>query len=306
MRRNAYLAMWKSITNGAEVKRRKNGYTMKNIHFFLALPLFILTSLEIMADETDLHQLWDQQLEQYVAYSPDEGPSAVVNYKKWGQNTGPLQRYLETLENISVKQYKRWPEAKQLAFLINAYNAYTVNLVLSHYSQIDSIKDIGSLWSSPWDIEVGNLLGKSRTLDDIEHGMIRGTIDGLKREGFNGFDEPRIHFAVNCASRSCPPLRQEAYTGHSLDRQLEAQTKQFLGNTRENRYTDGQLEVSKIFDWYRDDFTAGWKGASSLNDFFLLYADTLNMDAEAESALKNNAVAVTFNDYNWALNDKVD
>ncbi|MBD3584819.1 DUF547 domain-containing protein [Salinimonas sp. HHU 13199] len=255
-------------------------------------------------DSDDLHKGWHNQLARYVTYTADGGASSEVNYSQWKRDEDRLRQYVDRLARVSRDEYEAWDTAGKLAFLINAYNAHTVLLVLQHHSDISSIKDIGGWFSSPWSLQIADLLGKKRTLDDIEHGMIRGRIDELKKEGFNGFSEPRIHFAVNCASRSCPPLRNEAYTAKKLDVQLEDQTQQFLGNRRQNAFDGRVLHLSSIFKWYEQDFSSGWRGISSLEALVLEYAEALQVKAPARQALRNHAVKIKYKDYDWALNDK--
>ena len=133
------------------------------------------------------------------------------------------------------------------------------------------------------------------SLDDIEHGMIR-------EKGI--YNEPRIHFAVNCASIGCPALLNEAYTGAKLAQQLETVTRAFLADRTRNRYNvkTGRVEISKIFDWYREDFESGWHGWHSLNQFLAHYADSLTDNTDAKKKLAAKSVKVSFLDYDWQLN----
>ena len=138
------------------------------------------------------------------------------------------------------------------------------------------------------------MLGESRTLDELEHEMIRGNPDLM---------DPRIHFAVNCASIGCPALRTTAYTGEQLEAQLEESTTQFLSDKQRNRYNSEQdaLEVSKIFDWYEDDFEGA---AGSLSHYLLQYSDTLGIPANRQKALDEGGLEVQFLPYDWSLNSQ--
>ena len=140
-----------------------------------------------------------------------------------------------------------------MAFLINAYNAFTVEKILTRYPDIKSIRDFGKVFGNPWKDKFFTLLGQECTLDGIEHEMLR-------KHG--AYDEPRVHFAVNCASIGCPMLREEAYVAERLDAQLEEQAERFLSDRTRNRYSaqTGALEVSKIFDWFKEDWTSGYRG----------------------------------------------
>lgn len=239
------------------------------------------------------HGDWEQLLTRHVAATGDQA-STVVDYAGMLSERSALQDYLGRLADVDSDQFSQWPEAERLAFLINAYNAWTVELILGEYPDIESIRDIGGWFGSPWKKSIAPLLGKERTLDEIEHGMIRGSGE---------FDEPRIHFAVNCASIGCPALRPEAYVAGKLDAQLEAQTRDFLGDRSRNAWRDGDMHVSPIFKWYREDFEAGWRGADSLRAFLASYADALGLSADQEDALRAGRVEIRYTDYDWRLND---
>lgn len=150
-----------------------------------------------------------------------------------------------------------------------------------------------SLFQSPWKKRFIPLLGETRSLDDIEHGLIRG---------FGRYGEPRIHFAVNCASIGCPALRPEAYVGARLDDQLEDATRRFLADRTRNRFENGTLEVSSIFKWYRDDFEQGWRGTTSLGGFLARYGNDLGLPPQTTTRLAAGQLDIPFLDYNWALN----
>ncbi|QCZ93797.1 DUF547 domain-containing protein [Salinimonas iocasae] len=281
---------------------------MFRMRAILAITLSLWASV-ICASEQDnahLHSPWQAQLERYVSYTADNGKSSEVNYSGWQRDSHQLRQYADSLAEVTRDEYETWDESRQLAFLINAYNAHTVLLILQHYPDLSSIRDIGGWFSSPWSEKVANLLGEQRTLDEIEHGMIRGQDNALREDGFDGFSEPRIHFAVNCASRGCPPLRNEAYTADKLDAQLEHQTRQFLSNRNQNYFRGRTLYLSSIFKWYEEDFTRGWNNWGSLEAFLLHYADALNLDAAEQQTLQEGKVSIKYNDYNWALNDIAD
>jgi hypothetical protein len=183
-----------------------------------------------------------------------------------------------------------------MAFLINAYNAFTVELILTRYPKLESIKDLGSVFQSPWKPKWVPLLGTKVSLDDIEHEMLR------KR---GAYDDPRVHFAVNCASIGCPALREEAFTAARLEPQLDEQARRFMADASRNRFNAerGRLEVSKIFDWFGEDFRLGHRGIGSLPDFLARYADQLSADASAREKIKGKQLEVAFLDYDWKLND---
>lgn len=223
----------------------------------------------------------------------DGGQATQLDYGAMAQQRAPLNAYLQRLTAVSRAEFDRWPQAEQLAFLINAYNAWTVELILRAWPDIASIKEQGSLFRSPWSKAFIPLLGETRSLDNIEHELIRGS---------GRYQEPRVHFAVNCASIGCPALRAEAYRGGQLDVQLEAQTRLFLADRSRNRVRDGELQLSAIFDWYGEDFAAGWQGTDSLAQFLGLYADALGLSAAEQQQLLAGQLDVEFLDYDWRLN----
>ncbi|WP_372942159.1 DUF547 domain-containing protein [Shewanella sp.] len=246
----------------------------------------------VVQTEQALHQQWQALVSQHVK-PINHGSSSAVDYAAMQQQRTQLQSYLKQLSSISQKQFDAWNKASQLAFLINAYNAWTVELILTKYPDIESIKDLGGLFSSPWDKSVIPLLGKTRSLNDIEHKLIRGS---------DRYNDPRIHFAVNCASIGCPALLEEAYTGAKLEQQLDAQTKRFLADSSRNYAKGDTVYLSAIFKWYGDDFTQGFAGADSVEAFLLLYPNALQLNAEQQAAAKKQQLDIDFLDYNWSLN----
>jgi len=258
--------------------------------------LWMLANVVTAGQFDHTHGVWDKLLQNHVVMI-NQGQASQVDYAAFLQNRQMLQRYLKQLSNVSGTTFSGWSKPQQLAFLINAYNAFTIELILTRYPKLDSIKDLGSFLSSPWKREFVSLLGKTRSLDDIEHGMIRKPGD---------YDEPRIHFAVNCASIGCPGLLNEAYTDEKLEQQLETVTKAFLKDRTRNRFnaSNGRLEISKIFDWYTEDFERGWGGWHSLNHFLVHYADSLTDNDRDKKRVATGNFSVRYLDYDWDLNDK--
>jgi len=240
----------------------------------------------------DLHAPWQDLLSQHVK-SINNDHSTAVDYAGFKKEEAKLNRYLTALSKIEQATFEQWSNAKQLAFLINAYNAWTVSFILTEYPDLESIKDLGSLFSSPWSKEFVSLLGKKRSLDEIEHELIRGS---------GNYPDPRIHFAVNCASIGCPALRAEAYTADALEQQLQQQTIRFLSDDSRNKLTTKELQISSIFKWYGGDFEKGFRGTNSLTSFFLLYSDVLNLTQTQQKLLKTKQVDIEYLDYNWDLN----
>jgi hypothetical protein len=174
-----------------------------------------------------------------------------------------------------------------MAFLVNAYNGFMIEKILTRYPDIRSVWDFGKLFGNPFKDEFFSLFGRKFTLDGIEH-------ETLRKKG--AYDEPRVHFAVNCASIGCPMLREEAYVAERLDAQFEEQARRFLADRTRNRLAAGRLEVSKIFDWFKEDFGAR-------ESFLAKYAAQLADGAEQQKLVAEGRAALSFLDYDWALND---
>jgi hypothetical protein len=179
-----------------------------------------------------------------------------------------------------------------MAFLINAYNAFTIEVILTKYPNIKSIKELGSFNRGPWKNEFFTLLGDKRHLDWIEHEQLRPK-----------YAEPRVHAAVNCASIGCPALFPEAFTATKMDAMLEDGMRRFLSDRTRNKYEGGKLQVSNIFKWFKEDFEKGHKGFAKLEDVFAKYADLLTSDAAAQAQIKAKTVSISHLDYDWSLND---
>ncbi len=235
------------------------------------------TGTHLKATFDHSHDAFTQVLQKVVH---PQGRASRVDYRQLTQDPDRLSTYLATLSSVSQQQFNGFTKPQQLAFLINAYNGYQLKLVIDNYP-IGSIKDVGNFFRSPWDIEFFQLFGDDASLNLIEHGMIR-----------EQFNEPRIHFAVNCASISCPPLQRVAFQAVQLDEQLEAATVNFLNDESVNRVdpNSNRLLVSKIFDWYGEDFDD-------------VTAFILSKMQGVESS--NQAFKLDYLDYDWGLNQLV-
>jgi len=218
------------------------------------------------------HEIWNTLLKDYVT------EAGHVNYKGIIADSVTFNKYIQLLQNHHPNK-KNWSEDERLAYWLNAYNAFTVKLIVEHYP-VKSIKDIKNgipFVNTVWDIKFIKIEGATYDLNNIEHGIIR------KR-----FKEPRIHFAANCASISCPRLRNEAYMADRIDDQLADQARYFMANHVKNIMTPDKLQLSKLFKWYKGDFTKG----QTLIEFLNLYAPVeINKDADIEHM-----------DYLWTLN----
>lgn len=266
------------------------------ILFAVGITLLLMLTPPARAQSFDHgHAAWTALLKKHVVVI-DGGKASQLRYAAMAADHDALKTYLATLSSVTEPAFKGFNNAQQMAFLINAYNAWTVELILTRYPKLESIKDLGSLLQSPWKKKFIPLLGKTLSLDDIEQDMLRAR---------GRYDDPRIHFAVNCASIGCPPLREEAYVAERLDAQLDAQAKRFLSDRDRNRWNPAtqKIEVSKIFDWYSGDFQAGHRGITSANLFYARHAEQLADSASDRERIRSQRAAVSYLDYDWKLND---
>jgi len=259
----------------------------------LWLFLTVILSTQVKAAVSD-HSEWDMMLRQHVLVLAG-GKVTQVDYDGFQNDRASLKNYLDNLAEVTQAEFDNWSPDSQLAFLINAYNGWTVELILTRYPDLKSIKDLGSFIKSPWKKQFAPLLGKTRSLDEIEHTLIRGS---------GRYNDPRIHFAVNCASIGCPALRAEAYNGEKLQKQLAEASELFLADRERNRLNGQVFEVSSIFKWYREDFEQGWLGINSLGEFFASHAQAFGLKGEMIEKVKTGELEINFLRYDWALNKK--
>ncbi len=266
---------------------------MRSKTIITALLLSVLALQTALAEPSAMDDaVWDRLLKSHVQVI-DGGKATTVDYQAMLQERQKLKQYLQALSSVSRQQFDQWPKPEQLAFLINAYNAATVELILTAWPDLNSIKELGGLFSSPWKKNFVSLLGEMRSLDDIEHGLIRGSAR---------YNDPRIHFAVNCASIGCPALRAEAYDGKRLEQQLSEQSALFLQDRSRNQVAGTTIRVSSIFKWYREDFEKGWQGFTRLEDFLLAHAEDLGVSPAVAQQLKTGKATIEFMTYDWRLN----
>lgn len=238
----------------------------------------LLLSLALFSQYCSASFDWNDYSALLNSYVSNENKSGiqtnVIDYQGFSQD----ERYPALLEELASYDSSALTGHKKLAFYINAYNLLAIKLVIDHKPK-HSIKDIGSWFNPVWQIPAGVLAGKVISLDTIEHKILRK------------MKEPRIHFAIVCASLSCPDIRQEAYTSSKLEQQLDEQTKVFLSNEHKGLKIDGKdVYISKIFSWFAEDFSKD-KKAKDILKFIAKY----NMEAGRYSSYKTL-------DYNWQLN----
>ena len=248
--------------------------------FFLAVGLVgALTSQRVRAGVFDqAHTAFDAVLKRHVH-------DGLVDYATLKTQSKPLEDYLAALAAVPEDVFKSWPEKERLAFLINLYNAATLQLIVEHYP-VKSIKDIGSLLKGPWDQPAVKVFGRRLSLNDLEHKILRVN-----------YREPRLHFALVCAAKGCPPLRSEAYVADQLEAQLDDQARRFLADPVKNRVAVGERVVylSPLFKWYGADFE---KQSGSVLAALKPYWPPV-----AAAALGQGGFKVRYTDYDWSLNE---
>ena len=259
----------------------------------LAMMLTLASAGALALDHA--HRAWDELLKKHVRYV-DGGNASKVAYAGFAGERAQLKAVLDAYSQVTRAEFDAWSKPQQQAFLINAYNAYTVEKILTRYPGLRSIRDFGTVFGNPWKDRFFTLFGQPAHLDQIEHEILR-------RDGV--YDEPRVHAAVVCASIGCPMLRNEAFTAERLESQLEDAMKRFLSDRTRNRYNPQarRLEVSRIFDWYGKDFERGHKGYATVKGTLARYADQLADRPEDRAAVREQKAEVAFLDYDWALND---
>ena len=243
--------------------------------FFAAILFVLLLTNQLLNAET-----LDQSNEHYREVLKTYVKHGLVDYSGLKSNPKDLNQYLELAASISKETFDGWSENEQLAFLINVYNAQTLDLVADNYP-VNSIKDIAGDSGGPWEQPIVTLFGEKRTLNALENEIIRGN-----------YPEPRIHFALVCAALGCPKLINEPYNPEILDKQLEKQTKLFLMDSDKNSIDlrNKVLLLSPIFDWFKEDFILQ---SGSIIKFVSPY-----FGIEATGEFK-----IEYTNYDWTLND---
>ncbi|MEM9324049.1 MAG: DUF547 domain-containing protein [Bacteroidota bacterium] len=242
----------------------------------LALGLCGCSAIDPQKAETSpvSHEIFDELLARHV------DKQGYLDYEGVMTDRAKLRRYL-TLITQNPPNDQQWSSSEKLAYWINLYNAFTIELVLDYYP-VASIKDIGSsiqvpFVNTPWDIKMIEIDGKKYDLNNVEHNILRKI-----------FDEPRIHFAINCASASCPKLRREAYRADIIDRQLHEQTIDFINDPERNDITTRPAQISKLFQWWKGDFTRDGTVREYINQYA---AEPLEEGAD-----------IDYLEYDWSIN----
>ena len=249
---------------------------MRNIALGILLCIVSLNScaqkqFDVQDCTAPTHDSWSLLLQKNV----DE--NGWVNYNQFVNDSVALNQYLNELSNCPPNE--NWTKQEKLAYWINVYNAFTVKLILDNYP-VSSIKDIKNgipFLNSVWELNFFQIGGQSFNLSMVEHKILR-----------KEFDEPRIHFAIVCASKSCPQLLNEAFIPAKLEEQLNIQTQRFLSDSTKNQLTKDSLKISPIFKWFKKDFTR--KG--TLRNFITSYSNVAI----------SKKVNIDYQDYDWTLN----
>jgi len=242
---------------------------MKAPSLFFAMLFFGIATVSHAFDHTHtgLHEVLQARVD-------DRG---LVDYAGLKADRAGLDAYIAETSAVSQADFDQWTEPQQIAFLINVYNAETLELIIDHYP-VSSIKKIGGLLSSPWDKKSVVLFGEKTTLNYVEHELLR-----------KNYDEPRIHFAIVCAAFGCPPLDNQAFVAETLDTHLTERGEFFLGEKQKNYIENDTLYLSPIFNWFKGDFTKDGTLQEWVDPYF------------AENVSQKS---VQFTDYDWSLNQQ--
>lgn len=232
--------------------------------------IFLLISLAFFLNSTAQSTTFDTLLKKHV------NTKGSVNYKGFKTDEAQLQAYLDELANI--KPQKSWSAAKAKAFWANAYNAYTIQLILDNYP-LKSIMNINKNGKNAWEIPFAKVGGKTYTLNQIEHEILR-----------KKYSDPKIHVAVNCASGSCPQLPNYAFTEKNYESKTTLLMKRFINDSSRNKISENKVQLSKIFEWFQGDFTK----EGDLINFLNQYSDVkINQKAK-----------ISYLKYDWSLNGR--
>ncbi len=255
-----------------------------NFSNFFVIAILSVSS-NALADFDHTHAAWKDFLQAHVAVTD---ATSTVDYRAVKADSSKLNPYLAKLGKITKTDFEAFTRPQRLALLINAYNAFTIKLIVDNYP-VKSIKDIGGLFSSPWKKKDFAFLGSKISLDYIEHDMIRPV-----------FHEPRIHFALVCASKGCPGLPNVPFLAEDLSAQLEASSNKFLKDKTRNSYDSGRktLILSSIFKWYKDDL-------STVNGSVKTFvAPFMTTNAAEQAQIVSGDTKIEYLEYDWTLNEK--
>jgi hypothetical protein len=242
------------------------------IYIFLSILCGLFSkSLSMAADHID-NSIYAALLKKHVI-------NGRVNYDGFKRDEVLLDEYLAVLSHTDFKSLSG---NRRFAFYINAYNAFTIKLILTQYPGINSIKEIGGFFSNPWSKKFIKLKKIKVSLDYIEHEVLRPE-----------FKDPRVHFAINCASKSCPILLNKPYESSILETQLDNQAEKFINDKKYTMIRGDTIFISKIFKWFKDDFS---------NNPLLFIKRYASKELKEQLNSKKNSLTIKYLDYDWSLN----
>jgi hypothetical protein len=238
------------------------------------------------------HSAWTEFLNEVLPESDSLGVQEVDYARAQGIEPA-LNDYLRTLASIPETTFLAFDVVDQQAFLINLYNAAMIKKVLSRYPDIRSVWDFGRIFNHPFKHRFISLFGEKVSLNDVEHGWLRGR---------SALFDPRVHFAVNCASIGCPPLRRSAYVGATLNAALDEQAARFLSDRTKNGFDRKtmRLMLSPLFEWYEEDFSL--QGQAGSHAYLARFAKPLGLSVLEAKALGKGELEITWSTYDWSLN----
>lgn len=243
--------------------------------FYFLVGMLVIIAPQARADSKVDNRLYAELLDKHVR-------NGLVDYAGFKTEHPKLKAYLAYLAEINPDDLSR---DDAFAYYINLYNAATIDLVLENYPGIDSIKDIGGLFGNPWKIEFISLKGKKVHLDHVEHDILRPR-----------YKDPRLHFAVNCASLGCPPLHPQPFEGQTLDAILDKLTRQNMADPAHTRLEGDDLYVNKVFDWFGED----WGDTEDKIAFVRKYS---SREQAAEIETLGGRLDLKYSRWDWTLND---
>ena len=265
----------------------------------LMMLLLLYPRVEAVAESPFSLENYARLLEEHVA---DNG---LVDYAALKADPSSLEAFLLQLAKLPSRELQNWPRNDRIALWINAYNAYTLKAIIDHYPiQSSFIKSLAYPNNSirqidgVWDRLKFSVAGEQFTLDQIEHQILRGR-----------FGDARIHVALVCAALSCPPLRQEPYQGKDLREQFADQTRRFTAGSNNFRLQPGTLYLSKIFDWFGEDFVPRYAGNGKIDQHGTTESAVLqfllpHLDAATQETVRSGRFKIRYTDYDWTLNEQ--
>ena len=243
--------------------------------FFFLTAIFAMIAAQARAAPKVDNRLYAELLTQHTR-------DGLVDYASFKKEHSKLKEYLVYLAGINPDDLSR---DDAFAYYINLYNAATIDLILENYPGITSIKDIGGFFNNPWKIEFITLKGEKVHLDHVEHEILRPT-----------YKDPRLHFAVNCASLGCPPLHDKPFEGNTLEATLDELTRRNMSDPAHTRLDGETLYVSKVFDWFGEDW-----GKKEDKIAFVRKYSTREQAAEIDQL--GGSLDLKYSEWDWTLND---